>query len=113
MRQVAAAELRPGKSARRHDQRAGPEFAAANGDGEQAVRAAFDPPHLRAGFDVDARVRALGQQEVDDLAGRAVAEKLAKLFFVVGNAVALDEGDDVQAVWRAVCTATEVEASDR
>ena len=26
---------------------------------------------------------------------------------------ALDDGDDVQAVWRAVCSATEVEPSDR
>ncbi len=26
---------------------------------------------------------------------------------------ALDDGDDVQAVWRAVCAATDVDAADR
>ena len=50
--------------------------------------------------------------------GAAYAESYARdmvLSTLGGRTVreALDEGDDVQTVWRAVCASTEVEASDR
>ena len=50
--------------------------------------------------------------------GRGYAESYARdmvLSQLGGRTVqeALDEGDDVKDVWRAVCAATEVEPSDR
>ncbi len=50
-----------------------------------------------AGLEVDLDVGggALARKEVDNVAGGAVAEELAEGLFVVGNAVALDEGDEV------------------
>ena len=42
-----------------------------------------------------AGIGALSEQQVDDLAGAAVAEQLAELLLVVGDAVRLDQGDEV------------------
>jgi hypothetical protein len=38
---------------------------------------------------------AFGEQHVDDLRARAVAEELALVLFVPGDAMALDQGDEV------------------
>ena len=50
--------------------------------------------------------------------GRGYAESYARDMVLAplgGRTVreALDDGDDVQAVWRAVCAATDVDAADR
>ena len=50
--------------------------------------------------------------------GSAYAESYARDMVLAplgGRTVkeALDDGDDVQAVWRAVCAATDVDAADR
>ena len=35
------------------------------------------------------------QEEIDDLLGRTIAKKLAAGFFVIGDAVLFDEGDEI------------------
>ncbi len=54
-----------------------------------------DLAHVEAGFDPHPRVGALGGEQGDDLARDSVAKKLAELFFVVRDAVALDQGDKI------------------
>src|ERR1700721_1105272 len=44
---------------------------------------------------VDVGGAAIGFEHVGDIAGRAVAEKLAQSFFVVRNRMALNQGDEV------------------
>jgi hypothetical protein len=46
--------------------------------------------------DVDMGGLAFGFQHVGDIAGGAVAEKLAESFFVVRNGMAFDEGDEIR-----------------
>ncbi len=52
---------------------------------------------MDAGFELDfgAGGGAFGEEQRDDVAGAAVAEELAEGFFVVGDAVLLDERDEV------------------
>ena len=45
--------------------------------------------------DIDAALRAFGQQHGDDRARRAVAEQLAERLLVIGDAVPLDQRDEV------------------
>jgi hypothetical protein len=58
-------------------------------------RRAGDGPDLAGGLDADVGVAALAEEHVYDLAGGAVAEELAELLFVVGDAVGFDEVDEV------------------
>ena len=94
--QIAAAELRPGDASRRHHQRARPERAARRLHPEFTALLPRHRPHLAARVRAYPGVAALRREHPDDLPRRAVAEKLAELLFVVGNAVRLDERDKVR-----------------
>ena len=46
-------------------------------------------------MDADAGGGALCEEEGEDVAGGVVAEELAEFFFVIGDVVALYEGDEI------------------
>ena len=89
---TAGAHLRDRGAAGRDDERCRGVGIAIRGDGECVVFF-FDPRHCRRRLDVDAA--CFRQQHVDNLLGGAVAEKLAVIAFLIGDTVALDQGDEV------------------
>ena len=59
-----------------------------------------------AGPDIDVPARAFGEQHGDDGAGRVVAEQLSEGLFVIGDAMAFDQGDEISlgvAVQARIC----------
>ncbi len=92
------AELGEGKAAGGNDNAAGAEGALGGGDlpradiGRMGAEDGFDPA---VGVDADADIGAFGFEHAKDLAGALVAEELAVLAFVPGDAVAFDQLEEL------------------
>ncbi len=84
-------------SSRRHHQRAAFQDFAGRQLQRKAIRGFFDILDLGAQPQLDARLFHLGQQHVDDLARRAIAEQLAQGLFMPVDAVALHQGDEIRS----------------
>jgi hypothetical protein len=95
--EVGRAHLRDREAAGGDDQRVRMQSAGGRFDLEAGVdgSAGRDGEDACAEFDGDFGFGALACEEVDDVAGGAVAEELAERFFVVGDAVLFDERDEV------------------
>ncbi len=83
-----------GKTTCRDHQRLGVVFSGI-GPHHELSRAA-DLPDNRIGNDYDARGRAFGFEHVDNILSGAVAEELSQRLFVVGNAIILNQCNEVR-----------------
>ena len=63
--------------------------------GQHVAAVVGDVPDALAHAQLDAGIAALAHQHVDDLSRRAVAEELAQGLLVPGDAMAVDQGDEV------------------
>ncbi len=94
--EIAGAHFRNGFSARRHDERLTLNLLRARG--QRQHEAGLGPLDVRdRGCQSQLRVALfeLGQQQIDDLLRRTVAEQLAERLFVIRNAVAFHQGDEI------------------
>ena len=92
--EARGAGLRVGQAAGRHDQRGGGIRGRIRLHDEGVVF--LDAPDGAPGLEGDAAGPALGEQQVDDAPGPVVAEQLAGGFLVVGDAVLLDQLDEIE-----------------
>ena len=93
--EIARAHFGNGFSARRNHQRAALHRFAVQEPQQKTFRRFLD----LIDFAVQAQLRVglphFGKKKIDDLLGRSIAEQLAQGFFVIGDAVALDQRDEI------------------
>src|SRR6202022_2264794 len=90
----ARPHLRNGRTAGGDHQRAAAKLTLV-GDDDKAIPALRDRRNAHAQTQLGVGLAALFQQHVDDLLRRAVAEQLPARLLVPGNAISLDQRDEV------------------